>query len=615
MDYPQSLPSPEEAKINASLSGVFSAQDIEGVPEREEQVQEHDQLPSVDEAKLYCASSQSSEQQRENIGGSGSNKVKLCLFGIALTVVLVVTILVAVLTQPEDDFPVERAWESTPAPTEGYGPIVVPETKEYNDLVEFLVGKGVSDRKDLEDPGSAQQRAASWLTTKDSQHHPWTERSVESLVQRYVLVVFYYAMGGPNWPSDLRFLSDSSECTWKMAGFTALQRAIQYEGVECTESGKVVSIRMPADFLSGSFPLELSFLSNLEEFFVYKNPNVADEFPIFLKGMKNLKLLGLHYCKILDKLPQWLSDMTSLETLILSNNYLQGSIENINWSKLVNLEALYLDDNNLEGDIGALAKMNNPVRIVLEDNKFSGRLRESFFEGWDRLEVFDASHNSVSGSIPASVFSIKKLRVLDLHVNDLEGRFPAFEVFKDDLEVLSIRDNRISGEIPRGLYQFDRLQQLDLSNNLFSGTIPMILQKLSPTLEFLFVSNNPLEATEIPTFFQQMTNLKDLSLKGTNLFGSIPEWIGTLSNLVLLDLDSNDLAGSIPNSIGQLSLLEYLLLNRNELTGTLPESMELLTNLGAYSSDFLFASCCIFLQVQISYHLPLHDSPLYDGQE
>lgn len=330
--------------------------------------------------------------------------------------------------------------------------------------------------------------------------------------------------------------------------------------------------------MKGTFPQELSFFEDLEFFDIYGNPNIADSFPSFLKGLKKLKHLGLHYCKIKSPLPDWLSSLSSMESLVLSNNDFYGSANVI--GRLTNLKNLYLDDNKeLEGDISIFSKLSNPKYIVLEDNKFTGSLDEEFFEGWTQLEVFDVSHNSIVGSIPSSMFAIEKLRVVDLHDNLLNGQFPSFKIFKDDLEVLNLRENNLSGQIPRGLYHFEHLRQLDLSMNAFTGTIPVIFERLS-NLEIFFVAGNPLTPAPIPGFLSSMTSLKDLSLKATSRTGTIPRWIGSLSNLVLLDLDKNELGGSIPPSIGELKSLEYLFLNRNELEGTIPSTMGLLTNLG-----------------------------------
>jgi hypothetical protein len=74
-------------------------------------------------------------------------------------------------------------------------------------------------------------------------------------------------------------------------------------------------------------------------------------------------------------------------------------------------------------------------------------------------------------------------------------------------------------------------------------------------------------------------------MKGNNLNGKIPDWIGGLTNLQLLDLDANELTGTIPSWIGLLRDLDHLLLNRNKLTGTIPTQMENIYHLNVLLLD------------------------------
>jgi hypothetical protein len=82
------------------------------------------------------------------------------------------------------------------------------------DVIWFLVHHDISSWEMLQNPKSAQHQAAAWIADHDalrlSMRHPLP------FVQRYVLAVLYYGLGGDEtWPKDLTFLSARHVCEWK----------------------------------------------------------------------------------------------------------------------------------------------------------------------------------------------------------------------------------------------------------------------------------------------------------------------------------------------------------------------------------------------------------------
>ena len=90
--------------------------------------------------------------------------------------------------------------------------------------------------------------------------------------------------------------------------------------------------------------------------------------------------------------------------------------------------------------------------------------------------------------------------------------------------------------------------------------------------------NGKIEGT-IPTQFQNLSALTDLTILQNEISGSIPEELGRLANLDLLHLESNQLSGSIPAELGDLSNLEQLLLGHNQLSGPIPTDLSDLSEL------------------------------------
>jgi len=80
------------------------------------------------------------------------------------------------------------------------------------------------------------------------------------------------------------------------------------------------------------------------------------------------------------------------------------------------------------------------------------------------------------------------------------------------IEVLDLSDNDLSGSLPAEIRHLSRLRILDLSNNNFTG-VPAEVGQLSK-LEVLDLSGNPI--TGLPHELGNLQNLKTLNLKNTD---------------------------------------------------------------------------------------------------
>ncbi|XP_047266578.1 leucine-rich repeat receptor-like protein kinase TDR isoform X2 [Capsicum annuum] len=75
---------------------------------------------------------------------------------------------------------------------------------------------------------------------------------------------------------------------------------------------------------------------------------------------------------------------------------------------------------------------------------------------------------------------------------------------------------------------------------------------------------------KIERAFLACISLRELSLYGNNLIGSIPPSISNASRLETLELSYNSLLGNIPERIGNLNNMNLLGIQYNQLTGSLP---------------------------------------------
>lgn len=102
--------------------------------------------------------------------------------------------------------------------------------------------------KALDDVSSLQYKALTWLSTNENlDDYPDWKR-----IQRYVLAVFYYSMGGDEWTYCARWLSNDEECLW-------LSFALDET---CNEQGRYLRLTMSENNLNGILPNELALLSD-----------------------------------------------------------------------------------------------------------------------------------------------------------------------------------------------------------------------------------------------------------------------------------------------------------------------------------------------------------------
>jgi hypothetical protein len=93
-----------------------------------------------------------------------------------------------------------------------------------------------------------------------------------------------------------------------------------------------------------------------------------------------------------------------------------------------------------------------------------------------------------------------------------------------------------------------------------------------------FSSSDQLNGT-IPTSIGNLSQLREIHIRGLGVRGTIPESIGNLSQLQILDISYTQLTGKIPESIGDLVQLTWIILINNQLTGQIPKSISNLDKL------------------------------------
>jgi Leucine-rich repeat (LRR) protein len=169
---------------------------------------------------------------------------------------------------------------------------------------------------------------------------------------------------------------------------------------------------------------------------------------------------------------------------------------------------------------------------------------------YGEIEKIDLKKNSLTGTLPTSLFTLNSLKELHLDANQIYVSFQGIEQ-TFGLETLSINEVH--------------LDSLDGIGNAIN-------------LRNLFASSNGLTGTISEEYFG-LTNLSILSLRDNLISGRLPSSISKLTNLSELFLEKNRITGHIPVVIAQLKQLTTLSLSENDLSGTLPEELNEMINL------------------------------------
>ena len=216
---------------------------------------------------------------------------------------------------------------------------------------------------------------------------PTATAGTDDSADRIALVALYNATGGANWNNNTNWLSEKPLSDW--------------HGISTDSHGRVSSISLSVNWLSGTIPPQLGSLSNL----------------------KHLEFLSND---LSGAIPSQLGNLSNLEVLHLGWNDLSGAIPS-QLGNLSNLKALFLNSNNLTGAI--------PSQL--------GQL--------SKLEVLALSFNELSGAIPSQLGNLSSLKYLFLGINNLTGTIPPQLEGLSNLVYLSLKYNQLSGCIPRGL--------------------------------------------------------------------------------------------------------------------------------------------------------------------
>ncbi|CAL9238779.1 unnamed protein product [Arabidopsis halleri] len=285
-----------------------------------------------------------------------------------------------------------------------------------------------------------------------------------------------------------------------------------------------------------------------------------------LRKLRNLEIMDLSYTRFNNSILPFLNAATSLTSLSLQNNYMEGPFTFEEIKDLTNLQQLDLSSNRLNGPMQRLTHLKNLKALDLSNNVFSsimelqGKLSFKFFFMHKKLVCelknlweLDLRENYFVGQLPLCLGRLNKLRVLDFSSNQLNGNLPSSFNSLESLEYLSLLDNNFTS-----LFSFDPLA------NLTKLKMPTIVHNL----QFLDFSVNDISGLLPDNIGHALPNLVRMNGSNNGFQGHLPSSLGEMVNITFLDLSYNNFSGDLPRSfvMGCFSL-KHLMLSHNKFSG------------------------------------------------
>ncbi|XP_010419191.1 PREDICTED: LRR receptor-like serine/threonine-protein kinase ERL2 [Camelina sativa] len=216
--------------------------------------------------------------------------------------------------------------------------------------------------------------------------------------------------------------------------------------------------------------------------------------------------------------------------------------------KLRNLKTLNLSSNYFNNSIFPfLSAATSLTTLSLRYNDMDGSFPVKELRDLMNLEVLNLSGNRFNGSIPIQEFSyMRKLKALSLSGNEVSGSIELQGVCKlKHIEELDLSSNKLVGQFPLCITSLTGLRVLDLSsNNLIASSHLFLEVKIS--VECYFTGKLQFGEDVIPKSFSGLKNVESLDLSFNRLQGRIPPQLTDLSSLVVFNVSFNNLSGVIP---------------------------------------------------------------------
>eukprot|EP01036_Dinobryon_divergens_P030042 gene30042-39233_t len=370
----------------------------------------------------------------------------------------------------------------------------------------------------------------------------------------------------------------------------------------------LVVLQLYTNMLTGTLPPDLDKLGSLyyldfgSNYFTGTIPESIGNIGATASKLP-LNYLFLNYNLFTGGIPPLLMRLDHLYEFYLNNNFLTGPLpENV--GNLTRLNIFCVHNNMLTGHLpSSFSNLHSLVELFVEDNNFTGPIGQIFNSSVQRiLSDIDLSSNSLSGTLPADVFSLKSLNSFAAVSNCITGSLPMSICEADQLNFLALDGMNTAANCRKPIFPAIKwLTTYTRVHNLEDG-IPSCVFNLS-SLQTLHLSGVGLNYA-LPSDLVISPTLSDLSLSNNIVTGIIPDSI-QLRYWNNLDLSYNRITGTLRSDFPAYPSTSALNLAVNRLSGDIPTSL-------MYSLNISILEGNLFSCDSNRYPLPVND-PHYDN--
>lgn len=279
-----------------------------------------------------------------------------------------------------------------------------------------------------------------------------------ALLQRYALAVFYYSQEAPKSTAvTSRSPAGATRRHLRVANmknitqeeldnrkafdesWLSVKPVCEWHGVVCADDAEsVVEVNLPKHLLQGTIPRELlvgAAMPHLKKVDLTQN-KLHGDLPVVTRERDNageqlglaphestLQVLHLGGNRLTGKIDM-ISGFSQLKTLTLEDNLLAGAVSDETLGQLTQLEKLQLSNNFLTGELPSLSAQTSLQKLVLSGNDFTGTIPSSFGE-LRGLQDLHLDGNGLQGTVPTQLGQLTKLGQLYLEATNLTGDMPS----------------------------------------------------------------------------------------------------------------------------------------------------------------------------------------------
>ncbi|XP_012473509.1 receptor-like protein 15 isoform X3 [Gossypium raimondii] len=295
--------------------------------------------------------------------------------------------------------------------------------------------------------------------------------------------------------------------------------------------------------------------------------------------MINLEVLNLDYNSLNNNDLAYLKGLSSLRSLSIGGNQLEGSVGITVLNNMTKLKKLDLSANKIENlqspyDGERPLNLTNLEEFNLDQNSFTNNLLTQL-SGFSNLKSLSIQNNQLKGSINIKELldTLSNLEELDMGGNELKEFVPIKNKENESLGKLKVANlngvfNNGTASLIQLLETFSSVNTIYLRGNYFNDTFSTQDElQVSSKIEELVLDRSSLN-NDILQSIGALASLKILSLSGCGLSGTLPTqgWCD-LRKFEVLDLSENALKGTLPSCLANLSSLHYLDISGNQFVG------------------------------------------------